>query len=138
MDNMKVQALLAELQKEHEKKRELFSQSATKSEKAAQSIQEYTRQKLENQMVLKELELMSSDSTVFKQIGPCLIKQDMFEATSNVKKRIDYISEEVARLEKQKSGFDKEQKDLGDALGKIQRDVQTVMQELRKAESIES
>lgn len=129
----KVKGMMEQLQKEHEKKRELLSQVAGKSEKVARSIQEYSRQKLENEMVLKELELLSSDSTVMKQIGPCLIKQDMFEATGNVKKRIEYISDELARLEKQKAGFDKEHDQLGVALGQIQDKVKTVVNEMQAA-----
>ena len=68
-----------------------------------------------------------------KQIGPCLIKQDMFEATGNVKKRIEYISDELARLEKQKAGFDKEHDQLGVALGQIQDKVKTVVNEMQAA-----
>ena len=129
----KVKGMMEQLQKEHEKKRELLSQAAAKSEKTARSIQEYSRQKLENEMVLKELELLSSDSTVMKQIGPCLIKQDMFEATGNVKKRIEYISDELKRLEKQKEGSDKEHDELSIALGKIQDKVKTVVNEMQAA-----
>lgn len=129
----RVRGMMEQLQKEHEKKRELLSQVAGKSEKVAQSIQEYSRQKLENEMVLKELELLSSDSVVMKQIGPCLIKQDMFEATGNVKKRIEYISDELSRLEKQKETFDKEHSEVSNALGKIQDQVRTVMNGMRSA-----
>ena len=129
----KVRGMMEQLQKEHEKKRELLTQAAGKSEKVARSIQEYSRQKLENEMVLMELELLSSDSTVMKQIGPCLIKQDMFEATGNVKKRIEYISDELARLEKQKASFDKEHDQLGTALGQIQDKVKTVVNEMQAA-----
>lgn len=129
----KVRGMMEQLRKEHEKKRELLTQAAGKSEKVAQNIQEYSRQKLENEMVLKELELLSSDSTVMKQVGPCLIKQDMYEATSNVKKRIEYISDELSRLEKQKDGYDKEHNELSKALGKVQDQVRTLMNGMQAA-----
>jgi prefoldin beta subunit len=129
----KVRGIMEQLQKEHEKKREMITEVAGKSDKLGQSIQEYSRQKLENEMVLKELELLSSDSVVMKQIGPCLIKQDMFEATGNVKKRIEYISDELSRLEKQKESLDKEHRELNAALGKVQDKVRTVMNEMQAA-----
>jgi prefoldin beta subunit len=66
-----------------------------------QSIEGYERQHLENQAVLKELGLLTDDASVYKQVGPCLIKQDMFEARSNVEKRIEYITKELERLNKQ-------------------------------------
>lgn len=133
MNPDQVRGVMEQLQKEHERKRELLTQAAGESEKTARSIQEYSRQKLENEMVLKELELLSSDTTVMKQIGPCLIKQDMFEATGNVKKRIEYISDELSRLEKKKEGSDKEHNDLSNALGKIQDQVKTVVNEMQSA-----
>lgn len=119
---------MAQLQQEHEKKRHALQATSSKLEKLGQSIQEYSRQKLENDMVLHELNLLSEDSNVYKKIGPCLIKQDMFEATSNVQKRIDYIMEELERLEKQKTVYDKEHKETTQQLQKIQMQVQRIMQ----------
>lgn len=119
---------MAQLQQEHEKKRHVLQATSAKLDKVGHSIQEYSRQKLENDMVLKELHLLSEDSTVYKKIGPCLIRQDMFEATSNVQKRIDYITEELGRLEKQKLVYDKEHKDISQQLQKIQVQVQRIMQ----------
>jgi len=119
---------MAQLQQEHEKKRHILQATSAKLEKLSQNIQEYTRQKLENDMVLKELQVLSEDSAVYKKIGPCLIKQDMFEASSNVQKRIDYIMEELERLEKQKTLYDKEHKETSQQLQKIQGQVQRVMQ----------
>lgn len=49
----------------------------------------------ENDMVLKELELVDEDAKVFKLIGPVLIKQDLDEAKANVEKRLQYIQDEM-------------------------------------------
>ena len=38
---------------------------------------------------------LSESDTVYKMIGPVLVKQDIEEAKSNVQKRIDYISGEL-------------------------------------------
>ena len=49
----------------------------------------------ENDMVLKELELVDDEAKVFKLIGPVLIKQDLDEAKANVEKRLQYIKDEM-------------------------------------------
>jgi chaperonin cofactor prefoldin len=46
-------------------------------------------------MVKKELDLVETDSTVYKLIGPCLIKQDPDEARNTVAKRIEYLAGEM-------------------------------------------
>ena len=46
----------------------------------------------ENEMVLQELCAVKEESaTVYKLVGPILAKQDMSEAKTNVKTRLDYI-----------------------------------------------
>ncbi|CAI0545116.1 unnamed protein product, partial [Linum tenue] len=59
----------------------------------------YTIQLGENELVLKELELLKEDANVYKLIGPVLVKQDLAEANANVRKRIEYISAELKRLD---------------------------------------
>ncbi|MFQ6639217.1 hypothetical protein Gotur_015795 [Gossypium turneri] len=55
----------------------------------------YTIQLGENELVLKELDLLNEDANVYKLIGPVLVKQDLAEANANVRKRIEYISAEL-------------------------------------------
>ena len=45
--------------------------------------------------IFQELDLVESSSTVYKMIGPVLVKQDVEEARQNVQKRIDYINGEM-------------------------------------------
>ncbi|CAI0548516.1 unnamed protein product, partial [Linum tenue] len=59
----------------------------------------YTIQLGENELVLKELELLKEEANVYKLIGPVLVKQDLAEANANVRKRIEYISAELKRLD---------------------------------------
>jgi hypothetical protein len=40
---------------------------------------------------LQELGRLDEDSTVYKQIGPAMIKQDLVEAQTNVFKRLEFI-----------------------------------------------
>jgi prefoldin beta subunit len=51
-------------------------------------------------MVLSELNFMDSDAAVYKQVGPILAKQDVNEAKTNVKKRIEFITNEIERMDK--------------------------------------
>lgn len=44
-----------------------------------------------NAAALQELERLDEDSTVYKQIGPAMIKQDLVEAQTNVSKRLEFI-----------------------------------------------
>ena len=55
---------------------------------------------------LQELSRLTEDASVYKLIGPALVKQDMVEAKSNVTKRLEYIKSEVERLEKQMKELD--------------------------------
>uniref|UniRef100_A0A0D3F316 Prefoldin subunit 6 n=1 Tax=Oryza barthii TaxID=65489 RepID=A0A0D3F316_9ORYZ len=74
---------------------------------------QYTIQVGENELVLKacparralllplyELELVNDEANVYKLIGPVLVKQDLAEAKANVKKRIEYISAELKRMDR--------------------------------------
>ncbi|KAI9014855.1 Prefoldin [Gaertneriomyces semiglobifer] len=63
----------------------------------------------ENEMVQKELDLMKPDAQVYKLIGPVLVKQEPVEAQTNVKKRIEFISAEIKRLEGQIKELDQKQ-----------------------------
>ena len=46
-------------------------------------------------MLHQELKRLEAEASVFKLIGPVLVKQDQEEAKQNVQKRIDYISAEL-------------------------------------------
>jgi len=54
---------------------------------------------LENEMVLNELELLEEDSSVFKLIGPVLVKQELVEVKNNVTKRVEFIKNDITRLQ---------------------------------------
>ena len=60
-----------------------------------------TEKKSENEMVQQELNLIGDgeDATVYKLVGPVLAKQDLSEAKTNVKTRLDYITKEIERMD---------------------------------------
>ena len=39
--------------------------------------------------------MMKDDGTIYKLIGPVLVKQDSVEATTNVNKRIEFIKNDM-------------------------------------------
>lgn len=43
----------------------------------------------------QELDLLDNQNTVFKLIGPVLVKQDLDEAKATVGKRLEYINGEM-------------------------------------------
>ena len=52
-------------------------------------------------MVLQEMNLVEGDdeAIVYKLVGPVLAKQDMEEARTNVKTRLDFITKEIDRMD---------------------------------------
>ena len=77
---------------------------------------------LENEMVLKELELLEDEAQVFKLIGPVLVKQELVEVKNNVSKRIEFIKNDISRLEQSVKNKEKEQMEVQQKIGQLQKD----------------
>ncbi|KAI5436259.1 hypothetical protein KIW84_022649 [Lathyrus oleraceus] len=90
---------IRDLQRELENKANDLSKLQKDIAKNHQVRKKYTIQLGENELVLKELDLLKEDANVYKLIGPVLVKQDLAEANANVRKRIEYISAELKRLD---------------------------------------
>merc|ERR1711998_779735 len=73
------------------------------------SISTAGTQILENEMVLKELDLLEDDASVFKLIGPVLVKQELMEVKNNVTKRVEFIKNDIKRLEGNVKKFEGQQ-----------------------------
>ncbi|GMR41795.1 hypothetical protein PMAYCL1PPCAC_11990, partial [Pristionchus mayeri] len=74
-------------------------------EKYINSRQQLESQLTENSLVKEEMDLLDEDATVYKLIGAALVKQDLAEARANVEKRIEYINNEMKRVEDAISDF---------------------------------
>lgn len=59
-----------------------------------------TAQKTENELVLRELNLVAEDRPVYKMVGPVLVKQDIDEAKDTVQKRLDFIGKQLSERQK--------------------------------------
>lgn len=55
----------------------------------------------ENELVKKEFAQLTPENTVFKLMGPVLVKQEQAEANSNVETRLGFIRGEIKRVEAQ-------------------------------------
>ncbi|KAI1719825.1 prefoldin subunit domain-containing protein [Ditylenchus destructor] len=61
----------------------------------------------ENNMVKEEFDRLEVAANVYKLIGPVLVKQDLPEAKENVRKRVEYITTEISRVESVLADFAK-------------------------------
>ncbi|CAN6470695.1 unnamed protein product [Victoria cruziana] len=114
-----------ELQRELETHANNLSKLQKDIAKNHQVRKQYTIQLGENELVLKELDLLNENSNVYKLIGPVLVKQDLAEANANVKKRIEYISAELKRLDGTLQGLEEEQNSKKEVILKLQQKIQT-------------
>ncbi|OIW26853.1 Prefoldin [Coniochaeta ligniaria NRRL 30616] len=74
---------------------------AVELQEAVDSRQRLEAQKTENLGVQKEFAKLKDDETIYKLIGPVLLKQEKAEAESTVNGRLEFIGKEISRLEKQ-------------------------------------
>ncbi|KAG6573354.1 prefoldin subunit 6-like [Cucurbita moschata] len=125
--------VLRELQRELESKANDLSKLQKDIAKNHQVRKKYTIQLGENELVLKELDLLRDDANVFKLIGPVLVKQDLAEANANVRKRIDYISAELKRLDSALQDLEEKQNSKRDAILKLQQRSQSLQAGKAKA-----
>ncbi|KAK3320335.1 Prefoldin [Cercophora scortea] len=84
-------------------KMQSLSEDFTKLQKELQEAIT-SRQKLEAQMqenlgVQKEFGQLKDDETIYKLIGPVLLKQERSDAESTVNGRLEFIRKEISRLE---------------------------------------
>ena len=98
-----------ELKKNLQSEIEKFKQLQKEYHKSLMKRQQLDSQLNENNVVKSEFDLLESGDEVFKLIGPALIEQDIPEAKENVKKRIEYITSEIKRMEDIISSLDKKQ-----------------------------
>jgi len=65
-----------------------------------QAKQTWVEKKSENEMVLSEFNMLAPDASIYKLVGPVLAKQEVSDSKANVGKRIEFIENEVLRLDK--------------------------------------
>ncbi|XP_047441186.1 prefoldin subunit 6 [Mugil cephalus] len=104
----------------------VLQKDVTKSMSARQKLE---TQLTENNIVKEELDLLDSSNTVYKLIGPVLVKQDPDEAKATVAKRLEYINGEIQRYETLLKDMEKKSDQHREVLCSLQ-------QELQKAQGV--
>ncbi|KAL1843971.1 hypothetical protein VTJ49DRAFT_6375 [Mycothermus thermophilus] len=80
---------------------EEFTKLQQDLQEAVQSRQKLEAQKQENLGVQKqEFAKLKDDETIYKLVGPVLLKQERTDAESTVSGRLEFIDKEISRLEK--------------------------------------
>ncbi|XP_073279998.1 prefoldin subunit 6-like isoform X2 [Primulina huaijiensis] len=119
-------AAAKELQRDLENKANDLNKFQKDIAKNHQIRKKYTIQLGENELVLKELDLLTAEGNVYKLIGPVLVKQDLAEANANVRKRIEYISAELKRFDSTLQDLEEKQNSKKDAIFKVQQKLQSL------------
>mmetsp|Transcript_19404 Transcript_19404/g.24726 ORF Transcript_19404/g.24726 Transcript_19404/m.24726 type:complete len:140 (-) Transcript_19404:223-642(-) len=100
-----------------------------------QDLQTLISQRNENEMVKEELEICekeSSDATIYKQVGPVLLKNDLSDATDTIEKRLEFISGEIKKTEGLISKKEGRYEELGKAIQEMQNAMQKAAVEAAK------
>ncbi|KAJ8329031.1 Prefoldin subunit 6 [Batrachochytrium dendrobatidis] len=100
--------------------------------KAVQNRTQLESQLKENEEVSKEFKFLKDDATIYKLVGPVLVKQDTPEAVGNVSKRIEYISGEIKRVELQIKDLEEKQEKKKLEVVKLQ----TMAQNIKKLDQV--
>ncbi|XP_028764913.1 prefoldin subunit 6-like [Neltuma alba] len=119
-------AALRDAQRDLENKANDLSKLQKDIAKNHQVRKKYTIQLGENELVLKELDLLREGANVYKLIGPVLVKQDLAEANANVRKRIEYISAELKRLDATLQDLEEKQNSKKETILKLQQRIQSL------------
>ncbi|PWA00543.1 hypothetical protein BB558_003406 [Smittium angustum] len=106
----------------------------TEYSKLIENHQKLTSQFQENELVQKEFNLLNDNAKIFKLIGPVLVPQDKEEATLNVEKRIEYIKEELNRVDQRIKELTNLQETKSSEVYKLQTQFQQKL-ELEKSKS---
>ncbi|KAK2186728.1 hypothetical protein NP493_193g04080 [Ridgeia piscesae] len=112
------------IQKRLQKELEKFKSVQKEYQKCVAARQQLDAQFNENTLVKQELDLLEDGATVYKMIGPVLVKQDTEESRQNVQKRIDYITGEMQRHETSIKDLEKKQDSHRENLAKLQHQFQ--------------
>ena len=68
--------------------------------------------------------MLDERNTVYKLVGPVLMKVELEEAKENVSKRIEFIEGELTKVDKQIADKQGQQVTLGEEISEMQRKMQ--------------
>ncbi|KAJ2921550.1 hypothetical protein H1R20_g15537, partial [Candolleomyces eurysporus] len=94
------------------------------SSKAIEARERLDAQLQENELVRKEFTQLTEENTVYKLLGPVLVKQDQAEAKSTVDTRLEFIRSEIKRVEAQIKDLDGQMEKKKEELASVQSAIQ--------------
>jgi len=113
------------MQKKMQEETDAFKQLQKDINKTAAGRAQLDSQMNENNLVKTEMEMLEDSETVFKLIGPALIRQETSDAKASVNKRIEYISGEIKRhdatLERLKGEAQQKEEKLNEIMQQYQQ-----------------
>ncbi|KAF7650396.1 hypothetical protein LDENG_00126540 [Lucifuga dentata] len=112
------------IQKKLQAELEKYTQMQKDVSKSMSSRQKLETQVTENNIVKEELDMLDSTNTVYKLIGPVLVKQDLDEAKATVAKRLEYINGEIQRYETLLKDMEKKSEQHREVLSSLQQEYQ--------------
>uniref|UniRef100_A0A8C6WJ88 Prefoldin subunit 6 n=1 Tax=Neogobius melanostomus TaxID=47308 RepID=A0A8C6WJ88_9GOBI len=112
------------IQKKLKAEVEKYAQSQKDVSKTMSARQKLETQLTENNIVKEELDMMGSTNTVYKLIGPVLVKQELDEAKATVGKRLEYINGEVQRYDALIKDMEKKSEQHREVLASLQQEFQ--------------
>ncbi|XP_034400213.1 prefoldin subunit 6 [Cyclopterus lumpus] len=112
------------IQKKLKAEVEKYSQMQKDVSKSMSARQKLETQLAENNIVKEELDLLDTTNTVYKLIGPVLVKQDLDEAKATVTKRLEYINGEIQRYETLLKDMEKKSDNHRELLSSLQQEYQ--------------
>merc|ERR1712085_35028 len=113
-------------QQRFEKELEKFKALQEVLQKAYETRMGLVAQQQETQLVKAEFDTLEEDATIYKLVGPVMVKQEVDVASSNVEKRLEYIDAELERSNKLIADQEADMAEKQQALQKIQQDAQAV------------
>ncbi|CAL8077005.1 unnamed protein product [Calicophoron daubneyi] len=93
-------------------------------QKCYQMYRQLTAQLSENENVKEDLGELNDANTIYKLVGPVLLKQDLSEAKETVNKRIAYITGELKRQDETIKDLEKKQEGCREQIAKLQQRLQ--------------
>ncbi|KAK2628910.1 hypothetical protein QTJ16_002013 [Diplocarpon rosae] len=92
---------MAEAQQQLQALSEEYQKLQQDLQKSVSARQKLESQQQENKAVHTEFEGLGEDANIYKMVGPVLLKQDKAEAVMAVNGRLEFIENEIKRIEKQ-------------------------------------
>ena len=75
-------------------------------------------------MVKQEMDLLEEGATLFKLVGPILVKQPLDEAKANVEKRLEFIKAELEKVQDNITAKETESNEQKEKIMALQREMQ--------------